>query len=473
MFSESLSVFEFGTRSKQGSSRVRNRRFISERNVHNALVLCLWPEASSPPRKNDAFIPGKLIRPAQAVCRLWSEAVLLTNRLQRLGPDVSALDISPAAQGRPRHAADDHSDLATGWSSSTSDEPRLDGFTPIEALPTVAGSEALAGVASQPVPSIDAQIDAQEVDPFYLFGCFVEWERREEPSAAWELVAAAQSSHGDTRAHARALLAGSHHFGGAGLAGIAERAAKEKRQSAAEANMKGPYGLEILEDCGQCSSPNPSFFCGFPPTALQALNDISHKSTLPAGAILFVEGQSSRGMFILCSGKVNLSTTSREGKILILKTAAAGEALGLSATISGAGYETTAETATPCQLNFVDRKHLLELMQSHSDVGMHASRCLSRDFQSAYRDIRDLVLTRSSAGKLARLLLSQSPAENLESAEIRIHSSMTHEEMAQRIGASRETVTRLLSNLKRKHLIRLDGPTMVIRDRSELEAMAV
>ena len=80
-------------------------------------------------------------------------------------------------------------------------------------------------------------------------------------------------------------------------------------------------------------------------------------------------------MFILCSGKVNLSTTSREGKILILKTAEAGEALGLSAAISGMGYEATAETATPCQLNFVDRKHFLELMQSHSEVGMHTAQC--------------------------------------------------------------------------------------------------
>jgi CRP/FNR family transcriptional regulator len=178
-------------------------------------------------------------------------------------------------------------------------------------------------------------------------------------------------------------------------------------------------------------------------------------------------------MFILRSGKVNLSTTSREGKVLILKTAAAGETLGLSAAISGMTYESTAETATPCQLDFVDRKHFLELMQSHSEVGMHTVQCLSRDFQAAYRDIHDLVLTRSSAGKLARMLLSHAPTQGVEASETRLHSPMTHEEMAQRIGASRETVTRLLSNLKKKRLIRLDGPTLIIRDRSALEALAV
>jgi CRP/FNR family transcriptional regulator len=104
---------------------------------------------------------------------------------------------------------------------------------------------------------------------------------------------------------------------------------------------------------------------------------------------------------------------------------------------------------------------------------VHAAQSLSRDFQNAYRDIHDLVLTRSSAGKLARLLLSQSPTQDANSAEVRIASSMTHEEIAQRIGSSRETVTRLLSDLKRKHLIRLDGPTLVIRNRMALEALAV
>ena len=93
--------------------------------------------------------------------------------------------------------------------------------------------------------------------------------------------------------------------------------------------------------------------------------------------------------------------------------------------------------------------------------------------QTAYRDIHDLVLTRSSAGKLARLLLSLSPTLGVPDAETRIHSSMTHEELAQRIGSSRETVSRLLSDLRKKRLIRLDGPTLVIRDRTALQALAV
>ena len=101
--------------------------------------------------------------------------------------------------------------------------------------------------------------------------------------------------------------------------------------------MKTPYDLEIIENCTECTCTNESYFCGFTRSVLESLDYVSHKSTLPAGAILFVEGQAPRGIFVICSGKVNLSTTSREGKILILKTAFPGQALGMSAVISGMG----------------------------------------------------------------------------------------------------------------------------------------
>jgi len=235
--------------------------------------------------------------------------------------------------------------------------------------------------------------------------------------------------------------------------------------------MKAPYGLEIIDDCAECMGVNSGFFCDLSQATLEALNQISHRSTLPAGAILFVEGQDPRGLFIVCSGKVHHSKTSKEGKTLLLKTSAAGEILGLSAAISGACYETTTETATPCTLNFIERKHFLELMQNHSEIGVHTAQSLSRDYQSAYQDIHDLVLSRSSSGKLARLLLSQATgAEDEESSATML---MTHEEMALRIGASRETVTRLLTRLRQKQLIRLDGPKLIIRNRTALKALAV
>jgi CRP/FNR family transcriptional regulator, cyclic AMP receptor protein len=386
--------------------------------------------------------------------------VLLTNKYQRMSPCPAGPFLEKALPVPSPYVRDhdvcDHANPTTRWRAARTKPPARD--------PDL-----------QPAPSTHPQ----EVDFLYLFARHIEWLQHEEPSAAWDILAAAQSLHGDTRAHARALLASSRQLGGLGQGSGSGRVLKQKRSSMRESeresnmDMNVQFGLETDDHAALPANVYPGFFSGFSVSTLQSLNDVCHQSLLPAGAILFVEGQNPRGMFILCTGKVNLSTTSREGKILILKTAAAGDALGLSAAILGMGYELTAETATSCELSFVDRKHFLELMQSDSDVALHTAQSLSRDFQSAYRDMHDLVLTRSSAGKLARLLLSHSPTPGVEACETRLHSSMTHEEMAQRIGSSRETVTRLLSDLKKKQLIRLDGPTLVIRDRTALQALAV
>ncbi len=235
--------------------------------------------------------------------------------------------------------------------------------------------------------------------------------------------------------------------------------------------MNTPYGLEIVENCTNCKLKRHDCFCNLSAPVLKIFSAISHQTTYPPEATLFVEGQTPRGVFLLCSGKVKLSTSSRDGKVLILKMAGAGEMLGLSAVIAGTEYELTAETAMPCQMNFVPREPLLDLLARYGEAGLRSAQALSREFQSAYRDIHDLILARSSAGKLAKLLLSWTPPAGNNTKEIRVSSGLTHEEMAQMIGASRETVTRLLSDLRKKQLIRLEGSTLVIRDRMALEAM--
>jgi CRP/FNR family transcriptional regulator, cyclic AMP receptor protein len=316
------------------------------------------------------------------------------------------------------------------------------------------------------------QADPDAADPLYLFACQLQWERGSDPSAAWEVISAARSPHADTRAYARSLLERSQQM----RPQTPEEVPPEpeyRRSATTEASMRTPYGLDIIESCMGCKASREGFFCRFSPAVLRSVDETSHHTIMPPGALLFVEGQTPRGVFILCSGRVKLSTTSKEGKVLILKQAEAGEVLGLSAAISGTNYEMSAETASPCQLNFIGRQDLMALLQNQSEVGVHAALWLSREFQGAYRDIHDLVLSRSSSGKLARLLLSCAPPGIQESQELHLRSAMTHEEMAQRIGSSRETVTRLLSDLKKKRLIRLEGATLVIRDRTGLEALAV
>jgi CRP/FNR family transcriptional regulator len=325
----------------------------------------------------------------------------------------------------------------------------------------------------EPRDQVFGEADPGTNDPLYLFACQVEWERSADPSAAWEVISAARSAHAGTRAQAMSLLERSQQMEPQPPQDTPAEA-EDRESSTTEAEMKTPYDLEIIESCMGCKSSRTGFFCRFSPAVLRSVDQVSHHTIMPPGALLFVEGQTPRGVFVVCSGKVKLYTTSKEGKVLILKQAEAGEVLGLSAAISGTNYEMTAETAVPCQLDYIGRQDFMALLQKQSEVGVHSALSLSREFQSAYRDIHDLVLSRSSSGKLARLLLSScAPPAFLEAQELHLRSVMTHEEMAQRIGSSRETVTRLLSDLKKKRLIRLDGVNLVIRNRSGLEALAV
>jgi CRP/FNR family transcriptional regulator, cyclic AMP receptor protein len=345
----------------------------------------------------------------------------------------------------------------------------------VDSFPTL-GKEHLHGIppfASISERSFSSDTDPQARDPLYLFACQLGWEKGADTSGAWEVISAAKSSHADTRAFARSLLERLLEVDGQPIESRStNREGLKKNQP--EGRMRNPYGLDIIESCVGCKASRDGFFCRFSQKPLHSLEEASHHTVMPGGAVLFVEGQKPRGVFILCSGTVRLSTISREGKMLALKQATAGDILGLSAALSGTNYEVTAETVTPCQLNFVGRQDLMNLLQIESEMGVRSALWLSREFQSVYRDIHGLVLARSSQGKLARLLLSScAPPGTLPSPEMPAGTDMTHEEMAQRIGTSRETVTRWLTELKKKKLIRSDGDTLFIRDYAGLEAMTV
>ena len=321
-----------------------------------------------------------------------------------------------------------------------------------------------------------------KLDPLYLFYCGVRWHKDKETSSGWELVQAMRSNNRGARALAAELLAETEdgrllvrdlRRTRNGLRMLAGAAPVEMGQATKGEEMITPYGLPIVEDCVHCPLRQKSWFCQLSSDLLKSFSASSHLAAYPGGAILFIEGQMPRGAFVLCSGKVKLSTTSREGKVLILKIVEPGEVMGLSAVISAEAYEITAETLEPSLVNFVDGDGLLRLMERSGELGLRSAQAVSREFQYAYREIHELVLARSSSGKLARLLLSWMAGVEKENREFRVQTPVTHEEMAQRIGASRETVTRLLSELRKKDLIRLDGAVLVIKNRTALEAMAV
>jgi len=235
--------------------------------------------------------------------------------------------------------------------------------------------------------------------------------------------------------------------------------------------MRAPYGLNIIDNCATCPVREEHIFCNLPTPILQKLNEIKSTAIYPKSAMLFIEGQLPRGVFVLCTGKAKLYTSSREGKTVILNLAAAGDVLGLNATISNKPYELTAEMMEPGQANFITRDALLQFLRENGEIALRVAEQLSRNYYSAFEEVRMLGLASSPSEKLAKLLLSWS-ADAAKSAEpSHIKLTLTHEEIAEMIGTTRETVSRLFSEFKKKQLLQLKGATLIIRNKPALEKM--
>lgn len=228
----------------------------------------------------------------------------------------------------------------------------------------------------------------------------------------------------------------------------------------------------MIESCVTCPFHSQRLFCNLSKAALEALDAISSSATYPKGAFLFVQGQQPRGVFILCNGRVKLSASSAKGKSLILRIAEAGEVVGLPGTISGKPYEVTAEAFEPIQANFLPRDPFLKFLRDHGDAAVTVAQVLCEIYQATYREVGYLGLSSSAQGKLARFLLDLTDKSLASNGQSRTTMTLTHEEIAQMIGASRETVTRLFVAFKRKKLIEVHGSTLIVGNKPSLEKLA-
>jgi CRP/FNR family transcriptional regulator len=235
--------------------------------------------------------------------------------------------------------------------------------------------------------------------------------------------------------------------------------------------MRAPYGLEIIENCLSCPHREERLFCNLPDASVKALSTITSSASYPKGATLFVEGQPARGVFILCSGRVKLSTSSADGKTLILRISEPGEVLGLPATVTGSCYELTADVIEPAQANFISRNEFLNFLKENGEAALRVAQQLGETYHAAVSEMRTIGLSHSAGEKLARFLLEWAANYPEEKGQIRIKLTLTHEEIAQMIGSSRETVTRLLADFRKKQLLQVLGSTLVIKNKAALESI--
>ena len=192
------------------------------------------------------------------------------------------------------------------------------------------------------------------------------------------------------------------------------------------------------------------------------------------GKLLFAEGEPARGVYILRTGRAVVSISSRAGRVVILRMVQAGDVLGLSSVLRNSLYETTVKTLEPCRTDFISRAELLELIEKSDAATSAVLKMLSREVTELTERTRSLVLPFTASARLAKLLLDLSSENGLGKARItEVDKMLTHEEIAQMICSSRETVTRLLAVFSRRNLIRITSDSILIQDREALDSIAL
>jgi CRP/FNR family transcriptional regulator len=228
-------------------------------------------------------------------------------------------------------------------------------------------------------------------------------------------------------------------------------------------------GHETTNQANLPAYRNGKFFKELSAAAFADLEPLLAPSTYPAGRVLFSETQANSGIYVVLDGEVKLSINSSEGRRLAFHIAKAGEVLGLSSTLSGGTHEMTADALYPAKIAHISRQVFMQFLSRHADVYPIVIREVSHSFNLACEQLRMVGLSTSVPERLARLLLEWSDEPDQKSERpSRCRLSLTHEEIGEFIGASRETVTRTLSIFKNRHLVAQHGCTLTIPSRMAL-----
>lgn len=213
------------------------------------------------------------------------------------------------------------------------------------------------------------------------------------------------------------------------------------------------------------------FFKGWSQAAQDDWSALEFAHSHPANVVLFNEREEAHGLYVVLDGEVRVSINSSEGKRLSMRIARKGDVLGLSSALSGNRYEVTAETLYPARVAHVSRRDFVGFMARHPELYMNVTEELSRHVAMACHQLRNVGLSASAPEKLARLLLEWSGDQTTGTCA-RVRFSLTHEEIGEFIGASRETVTRTLSQFKHRRLVSFRGSMLEIPNRGALATLA-
>ncbi|MGC9198794.1 MAG: Crp/Fnr family transcriptional regulator [Acidobacteriaceae bacterium] len=223
--------------------------------------------------------------------------------------------------------------------------------------------------------------------------------------------------------------------------------------------------------CQFCSHTGKHAFCSLGQQSRAFFESHSVSMEYPRGTVLFREGDRTEAVYVLCSGKIKISTSSKEGRTMILRIADAGDVLGMSAALTDGEHEVTAESLEPCVARVLPVKHLATMLQAYGDASIGAAKSLAQDYRAAFDEARLVALPGSPAARLARLILDWTDEARKNSSAV-ITMPLTHEELASMTATTRETVTRTLSRFRKDKIIAIRGVSLTVLQPTMLEELS-
>ena len=194
-----------------------------------------------------------------------------------------------------------------------------------------------------------------------------------------------------------------------------------------------------------------------PPPLLDKVAAVATVRTFPKRAIIVTEGDETDSLYVVLSGKARVFVADDKGREVQLNQLGAGEYFG-EVTLDGGPRSASVMALEDCRCALVKRAEFTNFVERQPELALHIVRKLARRVRDLTENVRSLALM-DVYGRVARLLLELAEEKD---GKLVIDEALTHKDIASRVGASREMISRIFSDLSEGGYVRKEDGHLVI-----------
>jgi CRP-like cAMP-binding protein len=205
-------------------------------------------------------------------------------------------------------------------------------------------------------------------------------------------------------------------------------------------------------------------FTALDETAAVSLRASMDTVKIAKGSILFKEGDDGEHLYVIVDGKLKLGTSSRDGRENLLSILGPGEMFGELSLFDPGPRTSTATAVTDAKLLSLGHEKVIPWLKQHPEVSLQLLTRLSQRLRRTNEAVGDLVFS-DVPGRVAKALIDLGDRFGKTTPEgLLVNHDLTQEELAQLVGASRETVNKALADFAGRGWLKLDGRSVLIAD---------